>query len=96
EALRLAYDTHNALGIEMNVLSMAWVYIMNNQPHQAGELLGLMQSQPQLNSDLHTDLRQIMFALREIISEDDLSASLDRGKLLNLDDVAQRLLAEFS
>jgi tetratricopeptide (TPR) repeat protein len=94
-ALKVAQQTPYPLGVQISILGMAWVYLMTNQPVRAGELVGFIQHLP--NPIGYTKMRQqeMLPMLKNALSEADLLDSLERGKLLLIDDIVADLFAEF-
>ena len=95
EGLKSAREIQTPVGVYSNLLGMGWFFAMNGQPQRAGELIGVIQSTGDISSHLHRDIDELLPVIQLALTPNDLNTCLERGKTLNLDEVANMLLAEF-
>jgi hypothetical protein len=67
--------------------------IREGEHERAAQLLGLALRHPAANIEVEDDAQPVLAELREMMSEDELEAALERGKALDLEQVVDEILA---
>lgn len=95
ESLTKGLAIQYLLAIQISVLGMAWIYLHQQNPLKACELIGLIQSQPNQIGYFDMRISEIMPHLQHTLSSDELMASVEKGELLDIHAVAKQLLDDF-
>ena len=74
-------------------MGFAWLYLKQNKPHRAWELVGLVQHHPAYNDDVQIVLDELLPHMEEALGAAERQAALERGQKLDIDAVAQEILA---
>jgi len=94
-AMKIAQSLDTTAVILELLVSYGWLYLKENKPLKAAQLIGLVKSHPSNNTDVEWRINELMPSLKEGTSPDDLATALEQGKERDLDTVVQELLDEF-
>jgi hypothetical protein len=84
-------DTPHAVAMLVHV---AHLRARAGQAERAAELLGLVLHHPASYSEAENDAQPVLELLRESLGAEELEAALARGARLDLEQVAEEILAE--
>lgn len=73
----------------------AGVFMLNQQPMRAGELIGLIKNHPAKDALTLINIDELLAELSEMFPLDNLTDAIERGKSLDLEIVVQEILDEF-
>ncbi|MCI0711335.1 MAG: tetratricopeptide repeat protein [Chloroflexi bacterium] len=76
------------------LIGLSWLFLEDGKPSRSGELVGLIQSHPAFIIDVQHRLNEFMPSLENALEPDDLHAAMERGKLMDLNKVVERLLKD--
>jgi adenylate cyclase len=85
-------DTVHKLALS---LTTAELYAKLDQPEPAAELAGLILAHPSVDAETRTDVEALMTELRRSLDAAEVDAAFERGKTFDLDQIIERLDAEF-
>jgi tetratricopeptide (TPR) repeat protein len=94
QALKILHAIQVVPLILVVMVGFAALRLRAGDPARAGELAGLLASHPARHPDLLKLLDELIPVLKTILSDDDLTAAMERGKTLDLDKVVRDLLVE--
>ncbi|MGF1507855.1 MAG: tetratricopeptide repeat protein, partial [Anaerolineae bacterium] len=77
------------------ILGLAEVFMVQGQPHRAGELVGLARAHPKADNDVQEVLADLLLRLEAALPSAQVKAALEHGAQLNLDTVAADLITQF-
>jgi tetratricopeptide (TPR) repeat protein len=95
EALPIAWEIEaHPITLE-TLVGFAWLRLLDNRPQSAAELLGLVMAHPATSAELIKDrVDPLLINIERTLSSEELKASLQQGKGLELEPVVAGLLAE--
>ena len=96
DALTIAHPIQIAPAILEILVGFTWLYLRQDQPSRAGELVGLIRHHLAYNNEIQMRLDELLPHLENLLAPAELQMAVERGKTLDLDMVAQELLEEFS
>ena len=95
ESLQIAQDIHMAYVQVASIIGFAGVFQYRRDAVRAGELLGLVQAQANVDTDVRRHAHSILTAIEPIVQATDLQQALARGATWTLETITRTLLEEF-
>ncbi|MEA3440795.1 MAG: adenylate/guanylate cyclase domain-containing protein [Chloroflexota bacterium] len=77
----------------MSLVALVHIWVRNCEYERGAQLLGLALHHSAWNIEIENDAQPVLAELREMMSEDELEAALERGKALDLEQVVDEILA---
>jgi tetratricopeptide (TPR) repeat protein len=92
DAIKTTYESRLYGGMLEALVGVAHLYVRDNNPQQAGLLIGAIEAHPAINSDVHFRLDKLRQIIGTSLPSDELEHAIQQGKTLDIAPVVTKLI----